>query len=73
MARLSLPFLPNISNKVLHSLMMSDIYLIIERISHVIYKIGKQFIPWCGLLIDTVTMEVQADYTRCSGSCILFS
>ena len=31
------------------------------------YKNGSGFIPWCGLLIKTRTLEVQADYSRYVG------
>ncbi|KAK8949965.1 Telomerase reverse transcriptase [Platanthera guangdongensis] len=29
---------------------------------------GKKFIPWCGLLINSENLEIQADYTRYWGS-----
>lgn len=31
---------------------------------------GSVFLPWCGFLINTVTFEVQNDYTRLIGDCI---
>ena len=28
---------------------------------------GSEFVKWCGLLINTATLELQADYTRYAG------
>jgi hypothetical protein len=29
---------------------------------------GQEFMPWCGLLLNTATLDLQADYTRYAGS-----
>lgn len=31
-------------------------------------KDGQEFLKWCGLLINTRTLELQADYTRYAGT-----
>uniref|UniRef100_A0A061SFG8 Telomerase reverse transcriptase n=1 Tax=Tetraselmis sp. GSL018 TaxID=582737 RepID=A0A061SFG8_9CHLO len=28
---------------------------------------GRRFVPWCGLLFDSATLEIQVDYTRIQG------
>ena len=38
-----------------------------ERMSSDCNKNGSGFIPWCGLLLKTSTLEVQADYSRYLG------
>lgn len=29
---------------------------------------GQDFMPWCGLLVNTATLDLQADYTRYAGA-----
>lgn len=29
---------------------------------------GREFVKWCGLLFDTRTLDIQADYTRYVGA-----
>ena len=29
---------------------------------------GQEFMPWCGLLVNTATLDLQADYTRYAGA-----
>ncbi len=29
---------------------------------------GQEFMPWCGLLLNTASLDLQADYTRYAGA-----
>lgn len=29
---------------------------------------GREFMPWCGLLLDVASLDLQADYTRYAGA-----